>query len=245
MITPRFRQIAPLVGLILAAGLPLLADSSPIVDQRLAGILARFDEVQDSFTSLSADFSEITINPLMKEPIVSEGHFFMTKPDSIRWEYVQPEEMSFVIASDQYTGYFPAQKRAEKRSIRRWSGRIFRFIGLGQASDELSKFYNIRLATDDENDDPREGVHLLIFEPKKRRIKKRMTEVRFWISEANHLPVKVEYVGKNGNSRTIDFHEIRLNPDLAAGLYTVDLPSDVQVTTGFSGLPGFGDVEAN
>ena len=51
----------------------------------------------------------------MIDPISAAGHFFMTKPDSIRWEYSVPEEMRFIVFGDEYTGFFPEQKRAEKK----------------------------------------------------------------------------------------------------------------------------------
>ena len=160
----------------------------------------------------------------------------MTKPDSIRWEYSFPEEMRFVIFQDQYTGYFPKQKRAEKRNIQRWSEHIFRFFGLGQGSRELMKFYDITL---DSEHDPATGTYLLILEPTKRRVRKRIPEVRFWLDAETYLPRKVEYRSKSGNARTVEFKEIRLNPDLAASMYHVDIPADVEVSSGFSGLPSW------
>jgi outer membrane lipoprotein-sorting protein len=213
--------------LLLSAGLAFPADPE--------AILQEFDRVQGSVRTLSASFTETTTNPLLVDPLVAEGQFYMTKPGSIRWDYVSPEEMRFVIADDQYIGYFPGRKRAEKRNIARWSERIFRFIGLGQSSDELKKFYEIHL---EESDRQIEGTHLLVFEPKKRRVRKRVEEVRFWLSEETSLPIKVEYRAKNGYTRAIDFHEILLNPDLAANLYTVDIPADVEITDSFSGMPG-------
>ena len=215
--------------LLLSAGRVLPADSE--------AILQEFDRVQESVRTLSASFTETTVNPLLVDPLVAVGNFYMTKPGSIRWDYVSPEEMRFVIAGDQYTGYFPGRKRAEKRNIARWSGRIFRFIGLGQSSAELKKFYDIRL---EENERQIEGTHLLVLEPRKRRVRKRVEEVRFWLSEETSLPIKVEYRGTNDYVRTIDFHEIQLNPHLAASLYTVDIPADVEITDGFSGMPGLG-----
>lgn len=196
-------------------------------------VLAEFDKVQLSIQTLSARFTETTTNQLLKEPIIAEGRFYMTKPDAIRWEYSSPEEMRFVIARDEYTGYFPARKKAEKRNIQRWREQLFRFFGLGQGSVELGKFYDIRLreaAPDDA------GTYLLVLEPKKRRARKRVDEVLFWLDGTTYLPNKVEYRAKNGNRRVIEFREIQLNPDLAAGLYIVELPADVVVTTGF-GLP--------
>ena len=92
--------------------------SAPVSAADLNRVLAEFDKVQLSIQTLSAEFSETTTNQLLKEPIAAEGRFYMTKPDAIRWEYSSPEEMSFVIARDEYTGYFPARKKAEKRNIR-------------------------------------------------------------------------------------------------------------------------------
>ena len=199
-------------------------------------VLKRFDEVQDSVGTLSAEFTETTTNSLLIDPISAEGRFFMTKPDSIRWEYSFPEEMRFVIFQDEYTGYFPKQKRAEKRNIQRWSEHIFRFFGLGQGSQELMKFYKITL---DPTHDSASGTYLLVLEPTKRRVRKRIPEVRFWLDAETYLPRKVEYRGKSGNARTIEFQEIRLNPDLAASMYHVDIPDDVEVSSGFSGLPSW------
>ena len=49
--------------------------------------------------------------------------------------------------------------------------------------------------------------------------------------------MKVEYVGTDGSTRLVEFTQVDVNPDLAAGLYNVEIPADVTVTTGFSGLP--------
>jgi outer membrane lipoprotein-sorting protein len=218
------------LALVVTAAAPVVGASD------LQDILTRFDEVQESIRTLSARFRETTENPLLKQPVSATGRFYMTKPHSIRWEYDQPEEMRFVISDDEYTGYFPLRKTAEKRNIRRWSERIFRFIGLGQTTEELEKFYTIRLGEAEERID---GTHLLVFEPRKKRVRKRVDEVHFWVDRSTLLPVRVEYRGNDGNTRVIEFQEIRLNPDLAAGLYVVEIPPGVTVSRGFSGLPAF------
>jgi outer membrane lipoprotein-sorting protein len=221
------------LGVVLAVGICAVG-FAPAAE--LGEVLTRFDEVQDSIRTLSAKFTETTTNELLIDPIAAEGRFFMTKPDSIRWEYSFPEEMRFVISQDEYTGYFPKQKRAERRNVQRWSEHIFRFFGLGQGSQELMKFYDISL---DPTHDSSDGIYVLVLEPTKKRVRKRIPEVRFWLDAETFLPRKVEYDGKRGNTRTIVFHEILLNPDLAASTYQVDIPSDVKVSKGFSGLPSW------
>lgn len=206
----------------------------------LEDVMAGFDATQSGMQTLSARFVETTSNNLLKDPVVARGRFFLTRPDSIRWEYDTPEEMSFIIASDQYTGYFPTQKRAETRSIKRWSERIFRFIGLGQSMAELEKFYNIQLEPTDDTDQ-----YKLVLEPRKRRVRKRVETVTFILDASTLLPERVEYRAKNGNKRVIVFEEILLNPDLATSLYTMELPEDVELIKGISGMPLLGSDASN
>jgi outer membrane lipoprotein-sorting protein len=222
-----FRLVA-ILGVVIASGIAGAAE--------LEDVLTRFDEVQNSIHTLSADFTLTTTNQLLLDPLAAEGRFFMTKPDSIRWEYSLPEEMQFVIFGNQYTGFFPEQKRAEKKNIQRWREHIFRFFGFGQGSSELAKFYDISL---DPEHDPASGTYLLILEPSKKRVRKRIPQVRFWVDSTTFLPSKVEYRSKNGNTSLLELREIQVNPDLAASTYQVEVPADFKVTKGFSGLPDF------
>ena len=232
MLKRRTKRMAIAAAVVTAGCLILVPAPARAGD--LDDVLAAFDEAQASVQTLSASFVQTTTNPMLKTPIQAEGSFFMTKPDAIRWEYRTPEEMSFVIANDRYTGYYPARKRAEKKNVQRYSKKIFRYFGMGQKSSELTKSYDIRLA------EPQQGAdryHVLILEPKKRRARKRVDEVRFWLDDKSYLPVKVEYLGSDGSTRVVEFTEINVNPDLSASTYNVVIPADVTVTTGFSGLP--------
>jgi outer membrane lipoprotein-sorting protein len=232
-----FRVVLAIAGIAL---MPCIASTETTTPPSLDAVLARFDEVQQGVVTLSAQFTETTVNELLKEPMIARGRFYMTKPDSVMWEYSTPESMQFVIAKDEYLGYFPARKRAERRNIQRWRDQIFRFFGLGQVSGELKKFYDIRL---EEPSPEMKDTFALVLEPRKRRVKKRMESVRFWVDRNTYLPVKVEYRDNDGNTRVIEFHEMQLNPDLSAGLYKLSLPSDVTVTTGFGGIHGLGSTQ--
>lgn len=206
---------------------------APATHEDLDAVLTRFDRVQAQIHTLSAEFIQTTRNSLLKQPIVARGEFYLTKPDSVRWEYTSPEPMRFVVSQGQYTGYFPERKRAEKRDIKRWSEQLFRFFGLGQGSKDLGKFYGIALGPPDPE---MKGSYLLVLSPKKRRVRKNLDEVKLWVDTTTLLPQRIDYMGKDGNERQIRFVNTRLNPELAAGMYKVDIPSDVPVTEGFSGF---------
>jgi outer membrane lipoprotein-sorting protein len=209
------------------------ARAGDAVSPELKEILAGFDRVQATIRTLSADFTETTTSHLLKDPIQAKGSLYLTKPSSVLWEYEEPEVMRFAISNDEYVGYFPQRKRAEKSDIHRWSERIFRIFGLGQTSAELGKFYTIRAA--DPGADP-PGTNLLLLEPKKRRVRKRVEQVKLWISSSTHLPLRIELSGRDGYVRVIQLHDLRVNPDLSASLYNIEIPAGVTVTSGTSGL---------
>ena len=207
----RFAVVLGLASAIVVGGLPAGAADPP--DPELSAVLAKFDNVQDSIRTLSAEFTWTTTSSLLKEPLVSMGHLYMTKPDAIRWEYSEPEEMRFVIADDFYTGYFPNRKTAERRDFHRWSEKLFRYFGVGQGSEELSKVYDIGLGVSDV-----EGTDLLVLEPRKRRARKRIEELRIYVDRTTGMPVRLVSDGTDGGSREIQLH--------------------VTVTQGASGLGG-------
>jgi outer membrane lipoprotein-sorting protein len=207
--------------------------SSQPSGESLTEVLSRFDQVQGQIRTLSAEFVQTTRSPLLTDPIVAKGRFYLTKPDSVLWEYSAPEPMRFVVAEGEYTGYFPERKKAEKRDIKRWSEQLFRFFGLGQGSKELGKFYDIALGAASPDD---AGTYVLVLSPKKRRVRKNVDQVKLWVDVGSLLPVRIDYVGKDGAEREIRFVNTRLNPDLAAGLYSVQIPAGVPITNGFSGL---------
>ncbi len=201
--------------------------------ETLNHVLTRFDQVQGQIRTLSAEFIQTTRSPLLKDPIVAIGQFYLTKPDSVLWEYSSPEPMRFAVADGKYTGYFPERKKAEKRDIKRWSEQLFRFFGVGQGSKELGRFYDISLG---EPGHAEAGSYLLVLSPKKRRVRKRIDAVRLWVDTKTLLPVRIEYAGKDGNEREIRLMNTRFNPDLAGSLYDVAIPEGVPITNGFSGL---------
>jgi outer membrane lipoprotein-sorting protein len=222
---------------VVSAKEPKAAKSGPPAStgSTLQDVLNRFDGVQGQVRTLSAEFVQTTWSPMLKDPVVAKGQFYLTKPESVLWEYSSPEPMRFVVAEGEYTGYFPARKKAERRDVKRWSEQLFRFFGLGQGSKELGKFYEIALGDAGKDD---KGAYLLLLSPKKRRVKKNVDQVKLWVDVTTLLPVRIDYVGKDGAEREIRFVNTRLNPDLATGLYQVKIPAGVRITNGFSGIDG-------
>ncbi len=111
--------------------------------------------------------------------------------------------------------------------------RLLKVLAIGQASDTLMKYYDIHL--DEKGNDVADTL-LLVLEPRKRSVKKRIQEVRLWISKDRALPVRMQYREPDGDTTTISFEDVRFNPDIAASTYRLNIPKDVEVHKGFSGM---------
>ena len=86
---------------------------------------------------------------------------------------------------------------------------------------------------------------MLVLDPRKRRVRKRMESVRFWVDEETLLPTRIEYSSRAGSTRLIEFNRFEVNPELSASIYVMELPPDVEVSKGFSALSGLSDSTSN
>jgi outer membrane lipoprotein-sorting protein len=200
--------------------------------EKLNAILTRFDETQGSTRTLTAAFTERKEIQLLKEPVVAKGRFFYTKPDDVLWQYTDPDPRYFLISKNELLSYFPSKRRAERVSIGLYHDRLLKVLAIGQPSKNLLKYYDIHL-------DESNGIantHLLILTPRKRMVKKRISEVRLWVSKETSLPVRMQYCEPDGDSTTIAFEDVRFNPQIASSVYKIEIPKDVEIKKGFSGM---------
>lgn len=201
-------------------------DASDPARARLAAVLEQYDQTQATTRTLQASFVERKELKLLKDPVVSKGRFFYTKPDDVLLEYTEPEVRYLLFTRQEQLFYSPSKKKAERGTSARVHDYIFRFLAIGQNSETLKKIYDISL---DEAGNPLADTHMLVLQPRKRVVKRVVRDVRLWISRDRFLPVKIEWRESDGDSTTLTFEEVRFNPEIQAGVYRIDLPEDVEV----------------
>jgi len=206
------------------------ASTAPRLD--LEGLLEKFDAAQSGIRTLMADFTESKQVALLREPVISKGKFFYTNPNDVLWEYLDPTPRIFLIRREELLAYYPIEKRAEQLGIKRYHSRLLKVLGIGQVSKDLMKYYEVSL-------DPSSsaaGNYELVLSPRKRIVKKRISEVRIWVDEKTFLPVQMRYEEDDGDLTTISFKDIQLNKTIDEAIYRIDLPDDVKVERTFTGL---------
>ncbi len=198
-----------------------------------AEILERFDRAQRETVTLVARFTEEKSLRLLARPVVSHGRFFYTRPNQVRWEYEAPERRVFVITESSYVAYFPTEKRAENVEIKKFIGkRLFRFLAVGQSTQDLAKYYNIARLVDGTTRDS----YLMVLTPRRERVREHLAVLRIWVDAGTFLPRRVTYEEPDGDSTSLTFEDLRPNVDLPERAFRVDLPSDVLISSTFNGL---------
>jgi len=197
-------------------------------------LLQRFDEAQMRTQTLIASFVERKRLHLLVDEQVHAGVFYYTKPSAFLWEYSPPDGKVILISSEQLLVYYPNLKKAEEVDISRYSKRILRFFGLGQPTAELRKYYDLSLAEDPQMPD----TYVLVLDPTKRRVAKRLDSIRIWIDRDMMVPRQIEYVESDGDSTRFSFRNIEINSAISPAKYDVKIPPGVQISNSFSGFTG-------
>jgi outer membrane lipoprotein carrier protein len=210
-------------------GHPAMFDPSLSLEE----ILARFDKRQQATGTLVASFTEHKQLKLLEKPVVSQGEFFYSRPNRVRWEYLEPDRKVFVITEDRYTAYYPSLKRAEEVPIKKFVGkRLFRFLGVGQSIEDLGKYYEFALAA--ESDVP--GTYLLLLTPRKKKLQDRVAEMKIWVDGETFLPSRLQYVEADGDTTLLSFTGMQGNVEVSDNRFRLELPRDVVVSQTFNGF---------
>ncbi|HVN32776.1 MAG TPA: outer membrane lipoprotein carrier protein LolA [Thermoanaerobaculaceae bacterium] len=191
---------------------------------KLAALVQRVSQVQASVATLDADFEQVRTSRLLVAPSVSRGRFHYRAPDSVRWDYDAPREMTVLLTGGVAITYRPAEKRAERIEVGRAQRRVFRFLAATEPLDKLMQHFSFAF-----RDPLGPGNYILELKPEAHMIKKRLRQVRIEIERTTFLPIKVGYTEADGDSTQYAFSNVKLNSPQSPDLYTLNIPPDVEV----------------
>jgi outer membrane lipoprotein-sorting protein len=207
-------------------------------------ILARLDRAQQEIESFRAHVRETRELALLAEPETLEGELIYREPGEIRWEYSEPERRVYVLSDGTLTGWLPNENRAERLDVSRSARRVERIVAIGQDSEELERSFRVRVGERAEIDEDLQDTDMLVLEPKSRRVRRRVEEVRLWIGRESGLPRQVRYVTGDGDTVTLEMTDFVVNPELPEGIFGLEIPPEADIVEGLSSL-GFGDDDAS
>ena len=219
------RNLVLTAVMLMAATLTAAAPNIPS-NSRIEQVLKEVSQKQKETRSLQADFRQEKTNGLLADPQVSSGTFVYVQPNNVLWKYEQPVPVTMVISGGMLTTYYPELRKAEKLEVKSYEDRIFKYMGAGNAIDELSNYFNFRFI-----ERKGEPYYRLELKPKTKVVERRVRSITIWIDRETYLTSKIEYVESDGDVTRYEFSNLRLNENVGPERFTLKLPSSVRVET--------------
>ena len=231
-------RAALLVGVLLGLGLALSSaraasvapdpgDPALPAAERLPALFARVREQQLQLRSLDAQFIQKKESSMLAAPEEARGQFSYQAPDKVRWEYLTPKAMTVLVLGEQMTTWYRDLKRADRVNVGKYSGQVLRYLGASGSLETLAQYFDTTLVQPKDAAEP----FRLDLVPRYARIAKKIKAMTLWIDRQRYLPLHLRYLEADGDSTDYVFVNLRLNPDLPAARFTLELPPDVTVRT--------------
>jgi outer membrane lipoprotein-sorting protein len=185
-------------------------------------VIQKAEETLASLNTFQADFEQILHSSSVATPLKEKGIIRFKKPDSMKWEYREPERKIFLTENGIYQFYIPDDNQLYRGSINRegHEGEIL-FILSGQR--KINKSYVIEplsFPTDGKN------VDQFKLTPKS---EEDYSHLFLEIQSRTGLIRKIIFFDWAGNKQEISFKRIKTNLRLPKDSFELEIPSDVEI----------------
>jgi outer membrane lipoprotein-sorting protein len=202
---------------------PLSAANKP-APISLEEVVKNVQEQQKKTRTVQATFRQEKELALLAKPEVSTGTFVYSKPNHVLWNYDAPKRVTMLIANGTLTTYYPDLNKAEAVDVKRFEDRIFRYMGVSGAIDELARYFDFTFT-----DNAASRTYVLDLMPKSRVVARRVRRIKIWIDKQSYLTSRLEYVEGDGDTTRYEFTNVKLNQPIEQSRFTLNLPADVRV----------------
>jgi outer membrane lipoprotein-sorting protein len=190
----------------------------------LEEVVKKVQEQQKKTRTLQATFRQEKELALLAKPEVSTGTFVYSKPNNVLWNYDAPKRVTMLIANGTLTTYYPNLNKAEAVDVKRFEDRIFRYMGVSGAIDELARYFDFTFT-----DNAASPTYVLDLMPKSRVVARRVRRIKIWIDKQSYLTSRLEYVEGDGDTTRYEFTNVKLNQPIEQSRFTLNLPAGVRV----------------
>ena len=220
------------LALVPAASAPAAEPSSAVSLDDLRGsakldaLVERVVERQRGLRSLRADFVQVKTSEMLLDAVRSTGEFFYSAPDSVCWDYAQPDPMVVLFNEEFVTTYHPTRKRAERVKVSSRDRRFVQALAGTLPLDDLMEYFSLTMS---DAGAPRPYTFDLV--PTAATLKKKLDSLYIEIDRALLLPVVVEFREADGDFTRYEFRQLQIDPEIDPERFKLELGDGVLVET--------------
>jgi outer membrane lipoprotein carrier protein len=206
---------------LIAAPLPAsAAGAPPALDEAVQRLETTYQGIRD----LQASFQQASFNRTLNQTLEAKGTLFLKKPGKLRWEYTAPTPQQIVSDGAKLWVYTPELKQVNVADApSALAGPAGSFLqGLGQVREHFQpRFLNPA--------QPIDGDGLLVLDLTPREPQPMMARRVVSLDRASGLVRKAVVYDELGNTVTVRFLDVKVNPGLADKLFVFSPPPGVPV----------------
>ena len=186
--------------------------------------LERLEAAYRGVSDLRATFEQAAFNRTLNQTLEARGTLYLKKPGKLRWEYETPTPQEIVSDGDRLWVYTPELKQVNVAPApRALAGPAGSFLhGLGQVREHFQpRFLNPAQPTDPDG--------LVVFDLTPMRREPLLARLIVAVDPESWLVRKAVLYDELGNSVTLRFLEVAVNPGLPDALFIFVPPPGVAV----------------
>jgi outer membrane lipoprotein carrier protein len=219
-VSRRRARAVRLFGLALLALAPATSGGAPSLDEAVQRLETTYRGVRD----LKAGFEQAAFNRTLNQTLQAKGTIYLKKPGKLRWEYATPTPQEIVSDGAKLWVYTPQLKQVNVTAApEALAGPAGSFLqGLGQVREQFEvRFLNPAQPTD------ADGLTVLDLTP--RQPQPLLARLVLSVDPKSGLVRKAVIYDESGNTVTVRFLDVAVNPGLADTLFVFTPPPGVAV----------------
>jgi outer membrane lipoprotein carrier protein len=214
-------------GVIAVIGLAVLPTFPPAQEPRQdpAPILARASAAYATVSTLSADFVQVVVNPMLGEPDTTRGSMYLDRPSRFAMRFSQPKG-DRIVADGRYLWlYTPSTTPGQVlRSAIPKTGSTGPNL-IGQFVERPTERYDARYVRAEVLENRMADVITLT----PRGAEYGYSEAVIWVDRTDGMLRRIEILEHSGQRRIVILRRLRLNPSVSEREFVFSPPAGVRV----------------
>lgn len=202
------------------------------IDPKLAELVDAVDRRTEEITSLRASFIQRRESNLLKEPSEMRGTFSIRRPDGMRFDFEEIEDLLIVINTEEMVTISHKAKQASRLKMQKRRTRFVQRL-LSDKLGSLTKYFDISFLDADEG-------HNLKLTPAKRRLKKRFHYIDVHLTD-DHLIEHIKVSLTDGDIYELTLEKMEVNVPMPRDFFTAKIPDGYAMGERAAFIIGLGD----
>jgi outer membrane lipoprotein-sorting protein len=212
----RLRWAVTAVFMVFAAAAVLTARQKPADDDSFEALYRRGSEINKTFKTLTARFTETTTSSMLTRPLVASGVVAVERPSKVVLHYHQPESRDVLIEGDRLTVSWPGRHIRDVTNIAAANRRIQKYF-VDSTPAELRESFDIV----SERADDRPRTYRLTMVPRRKQIREGLSRLELWLDQTSLLLAAMRMTFPNGDTKLMALEDVVANAPIAPGVFTI------------------------